>query len=83
MNVHENHLGKKLAVLFTPQMLQAFLFCCNVFIFSVCCRDKAGGYGIQALGSTLIKGIKGDYFNVIGFPLHQFSKELLDIFSTT
>lgn len=82
MNVHENHLDKKIAVLFTPHMLQGFCLCFK-FCSSVCCRDKAGGYGIQALGSTLIKGIKGDYFNVIGFPLHQFSKELIDIFSTS
>ena len=44
-------------------------------------RDKAGGYGIQALGSTLITGVKGDYFNVIGFPLHPFAKEVLNLFS--
>lgn len=42
--------------------------------------DKAGGYGIQELGSTLIKSVHGDYFNVIGLPLHQFSLELLKLF---
>lgn len=40
--------------------------------------DKAGGYGIQAVGGTLVKGIKGDYFNVMGFPLHHFAKRLLE-----
>ena len=56
------------------------LFFKELFVFS---RDKAGGYGIQALGSTLIKGVKGDYFNVIGFPLHPFSKIILRLYSGT
>jgi len=38
--------------------------------------DKAGGYGIQARGGTLVKKIDGCYFNVAGFPAHHFAKQL-------
>lgn len=38
--------------------------------------DKAGGYGIQDLGATLVKSINGDFFNVEGFPAYKFSIEL-------
>jgi septum formation protein len=41
--------------------------------------DKAGGYGIQATGGTLIEGINGDYFNVMGFPLYRFAKNIRQI----
>ncbi|XP_033125755.1 probable bifunctional dTTP/UTP pyrophosphatase/methyltransferase protein [Anneissia japonica] len=42
--------------------------------------DKAGGYGIQAIGGTLVEGICGDYYNVVGFPLHHFCVEMLKLY---
>ncbi|XP_029459498.1 probable bifunctional dTTP/UTP pyrophosphatase/methyltransferase protein isoform X2 [Rhinatrema bivittatum] len=42
--------------------------------------DKAGGYGIQALGGMLVEYIHGDFLNVVGFPLNHFCKKLVELY---
>lgn len=36
------------------------------------CMDKAGAYGIQGKALRFVKGICGDYYNVMGFPAAEF-----------
>lgn len=40
------------------------------------CMDKAGSYAIQGKFAIYIKGIHGDYYNVMGLPIARLHKEL-------
>lgn len=38
--------------------------------------DKAGAYGIQGYGATLVKEIVGDYYSVMGLPISSVNRVL-------
>ena len=40
------------------------------------CMDKAGAYGIQGFCARYIKGIEGDYNNVVGLPVGRLYQEM-------
>ena len=48
----------------------------NAYIASRDCMDKAGAYGIQGDFAIHVKGIKGDYYNVVGLPIGKVYQEL-------
>lgn len=41
--------------------------------------DKAGSYGIQGPGATLVERIDGDFYTVMGFPLASFVRSLPEL----
>ncbi len=49
----------------------------RTYILSGSPMDKAGAYGIQDdWGALFVKKIKGDFYNVVGFPLHTFYEKM-------
>lgn len=41
--------------------------------------DKAGAYGIQGIGAKFIKKINGDYYSVMGMPVHKLYHRLKNL----
>jgi septum formation protein len=46
------------------------------YVASGDCMDKAGAYGIQGMCARYIKGIEGDYNNVVGLPVAHLYDEI-------
>ena len=46
------------------------------------CMDKAGAYGIQAIGGQFVVKVEGDFFTVMGLPMHRVSVELASAIKT-
>lgn len=42
-------------------------------------RDRAGGYAIQGLGSSLVERVEGDLSNVIGLPVPALGRMIADL----
>ncbi len=42
-------------------------------------QDKAGAYGIQDRAATFVRGIEGDYANVVGLPVGRVVRELASL----
>jgi nucleoside triphosphate pyrophosphatase len=42
-------------------------------------RDRAGGYAVQGLGSSLVDRIEGDLSNVIGLPIPALSRMIAEL----
>lgn len=67
---------------------ECFVSCTNVEFYSLSDEtvrsyvqteepmDKAGAYGIQGLGSVLVKKLDGDYFTVMGLPVNKCARVL-------
>ena len=41
--------------------------------------DKAGAYGIQERGALFVRGINGDFFNVVGLPVSALVRKLKSV----
>jgi septum formation protein len=48
----------------------------DAYVASAEPMDKAGSYGIQGYGATLVERVEGDFYTVMGFPLARFVRTL-------
>ena len=74
-------IGKGVSVTFAEETKVEFLPLTdeeiNAYIDTDEPYDKAGAYGIQGLASKFIRGIEGDYFNVVGLPISRIYEKII------
>lgn len=51
----------------------------NDYVASGEVYDKAGAYAIQGAFASYVKGIQGDYYNVVGLPISRILRELKNV----
>lgn len=52
----------------------------NKYIDSGESFDKAGAYAVQGLFAAYVKGLNGDYYNVVGLPISRIIREFKSVF---
>jgi 23S rRNA (uracil1939-C5)-methyltransferase len=57
----------------TPEMIESYLDRGDF-------HDKAGAYAVQDVGDSFVRRVKGDYENVVGFPVRKV-RRMLELFS--
>ena len=90
-NTHSVHTG--VSLLFNGE-INSFVDATEVTFYDLCedeikfyidyykPMDKAGSYGIQEwMGYVGVRKIEGDFFNVMGLPLHRLYREIEKIIS--
>lgn len=85
-NVHRVYTG--VTICFGKEVL-SFYECTRVYLYEMTQEqiwdyietgepmDKAGAYGIQGRFAAFVKGIEGDYNNVVGLPVGRVYQELV------
>lgn len=85
-NVHQVYTGVTLCF---GEEVMSFYECTKVYVYEMTKEqiqeyiktgepmDKAGAYGIQGRFAAFVKGIEGDYNNVVGLPVGRVYQELV------
>ncbi len=87
-NVHQVYTGVTLCF---GEEVKSFYECTKVHVYQMTEEqiwnyiktgepmDKAGAYGIQGRFAAFVKGIEGDYNNVVGLPVGRVYQELVGL----